>query len=81
MGATTTIKIGYETKSSLDHFRQYKNESYDEILRKMVYIVKNLKTQPKLSQKTVEEIEAARERIKQGRFYTEDEMAKVLGIE
>ncbi|MBU2496575.1 MAG: hypothetical protein KJ767_00760 [Nanoarchaeota archaeon] len=32
------------------------------------------KKKPRLSKKTIKEIEAARKRIKQGRFYTEEEM-------
>ena len=30
----TTIRINPETKTKLDEFRQYKNESYDELVRK-----------------------------------------------
>ena len=34
------------------------------------------KENPKLSSKTVKEIEAARERMKRGEFYTEKQMAE-----
>ena len=36
----TTIKIHKDTKAEIDQFREYKNESYDEVLRKLLYIVK-----------------------------------------
>ncbi len=39
----TTIKIHKETKAEIDKYREYKNESYDELLRKIVYIVKSKK--------------------------------------
>ena len=60
---TTTIKIQGDTKLELDKFREYKNETYDEVIKKMVYIAKNVKEQPKLSRETVIAIEQARERI------------------
>ena len=78
--AATTIKLEEETKFGLDTFREYKNESYDEIVRKLLYVAKTTKTDPQLSRKTVEEIEAARKRIKEGKFYTEVEMKKLLGL-
>jgi hypothetical protein len=35
----TTIKLHKNTKSELDKFRKYRNESYDEVIHK--YIAKN----------------------------------------
>ncbi|MGM5487746.1 MAG: DUF7557 family protein [Nanobdellota archaeon] len=78
--SATTIKIHGETKSELDKFREYRNESYDELIHKLVHIAKNVKTQPELSKETVEAIEAARERIKKGKFLSENEAAKRLGF-
>lgn len=76
----TTIKLDQGTKVELDRFREYKNESYDEVIRKIVYIIKTCEKQPKLSQKTIQEIKEARERVKKGEFYTEEEAKKILGI-
>ena len=76
----TTIRINPHTKEELDQFRQYKNESYDELVRKMIYLVKLSEKQPKLSQKTILEIKEARERVKKGEFYTEAEAKKILGL-
>ena len=76
----TTIKIHQNTKSQLDRFREYKNESYDELIKKMVYIVEIGKRNPELSAETVSAIEKARERIKKGRFLTEAEAKKRLGL-
>ena len=76
----TTIKLNPSTKSELDKFRQYGNESYDELVRKLVRIVLMCKKQPKLSQKTIKEIEKARQEIKRGEFYTEEEAKKILGM-
>ena len=78
--SATTIKIHKDTKMQIDKFREYKNESYDEVLKKLIYIAKKAKSEPELSQKTVESIEKARERIKKGNFVTEEEAKKRLGF-
>jgi len=76
----TTIRLNPRTKSELDTFRQYKNESYDELVRKLIHLTKMCEKQPKLSQKTIQEIKEARENIKKGEFYTEEEARKILGL-
>jgi len=77
---TTTIKIYNNTKTELDRFREYKNESYDEVIKKIVFIIKNYRKKPELSQETMEAIEKARERIKEGKFITESEARKRLAL-
>lgn len=76
----TTIRLAKETKAELDGFRQYKSESYDELIRKMIYVVKTCEKEPKLSQKVLLDIRQARERVKKGDFYTEEEAKKILGV-
>lgn len=76
----TTIKIRDDTKFELDTFREYKNESYDEVLKKVIFIAKNVKKDPELSKETIEAIEKARERIRKGKFVTEAEAKKRLGF-
>jgi len=76
----TTIRLNERTKSELDTFKQYKSESYDELVRKLIYLAKMCEEKPKLSQKTILEIKEARERIKKGEFYTEAESKKILGL-
>ena len=80
MESETTIRINPKTKAELDTFRQYKSESYDELVRKLVYLVKMTEKEPKLSQKTIREIKEARERIKKGEFYTQEEIEKRFGL-
>ena len=76
----TTIKVYEDTKSQLDQFREYKNESYDEVLKKVIFIAKNMEKNPKLSEETIRAIEKARTRIKKGKFLTETEARKRLGL-
>jgi predicted transcriptional regulator len=80
MNSTTTIKIYPEIKSELDHFREHKNESYSDVIKKILYIVKNTKENPKLSIETINAIENARKRIKNGNFVNEEEAKKRLGF-
>lgn len=77
---TTTIKIYGSTKQQLDQFRECKNESYDEVIKKIIYIINKVKTSPELSKEAVIAIERARKRIKSGNFVTEEEARKRLGF-
>ncbi|MCH7850831.1 MAG: hypothetical protein IH845_04275 [Nanoarchaeota archaeon] len=76
----TTIRLDSNTKSELDKFKQYKSESYNELVRKLIYIAKMIEKDPKLSQETITEIKNARKRIKEGDYYSEEEAKKILGI-
>ncbi len=76
----TSIKIHEDTKNILDTFREYKNESYDEVIKKIMFIVKKVKTDPELSIEALESIAKARERIKKGHFLTSEEAKKRLGL-
>jgi len=77
---STTIKVYKNTKTQLDKFREYKNESYDEVIRKVVYIAESCVKEPELSKEAIESIERARKRIKEGKFLTETEARKRLGL-
>ncbi len=77
---TTTIKLREDTKHELDQFREYRNESYDEVIKKMIYIVKTVRTDPQLSREAAIAIEEARKRIKEGNFVSEEEAKKRLGF-
>jgi len=76
----TTLKIHMDTKMQLDSFREYKNESYDEVIKKIVHIAKICKKEPELGKDAIEAIEKARERIRAGKFLTEAEARKRLGL-
>ena len=76
----TTIKIYEDTKLQLDRFRECKNESYDEVIKKVIFIAKHCEDEPELSQETIRAIEKARERIRKGKFLTEEDAKKRLGL-
>ena len=76
----TTVKIQTETKKRLDTFREYRNETYDELIAKLIFIAEESQKDPELSRETIEAIEKARARMKRGRFVTETEAARRLGF-
>lgn len=77
---STTIKIKPTTKNNLDLFREYKNESYDEVISKLVYIVNNIEKKPELGKDIIKQIESARNRIKSGKFVSHEDAKKRLGL-
>lgn len=76
----TTIKLSQATKQRLEQFREYKNESYDELVQKLSFIAEKLPKEPELSAETLEAIRKAKERINKGIYVTEDEAWKRLAI-
>ena len=74
----TTIKIHKNTKRQLDQLREYPNESYDEVIRKMGYIIRIAKNEPKLSQETIQAIEQSRREMAEGKYYTLEEVEEDL---
>ncbi len=80
MEEISTIRLHRQTKTHLDRYREYRNESYDEVVMKLVDIAENAKKEPELSREAVQRIEAARKRIKAGNFISEDDARKRLGL-
>jgi len=68
--AKCTIKIHLKTKRVLDSFRECLDESYDEVISRLINVAKN-RSAPKLSKKAVKSIECARGRVKAGNFIDE----------
>lgn len=77
----TTIKVKHNTKIELNRFKQYKNESYDELVRKLLYLVKTFEKDPKLGQQVILDIKDSRDKFKNEMFYSEEEYKKILGLD
>ncbi len=71
MDSVTTIKLYRKTKISLERFKEYEKESYDEVLRKLLYLIKILKENPELGRKVLEEIEATKKRLERRKHQEE----------
>ena len=76
----TTIKIHADTKDQLNKFREHNRESYDEVIKKIVFIVTSMKDDPEMSKQTIHAIEKSRERIRKGKFLSEEAAKKRLGL-
>jgi len=58
----TTIKITLKTKERIDRLREHRRESYDEILRKVLWILNTARIDPEKSRETLEKIDEIRKR-------------------
>jgi hypothetical protein len=69
----TTIKLKKETKERIDKLRESKSESYDDILRKIFYVLNNTRDNPEKGKRILEQIETRRAlRIRQEREQKEE---------
>jgi len=70
----TTIQISDSIKQTLEGMKMFNRESYNEVIERM--IEDNLE----LNEKTKKEIGEARKRIKSGKFITQEQIEKNLGL-
>jgi len=78
MTNTTTIQISGNTKSKLDHIKDYPRESYEEVINKLLEIV--AEENMELSEETVKEIEEARKEFRAGRMVSFEEVKRKAGL-
>ncbi|MDD5650118.1 MAG: hypothetical protein PHF86_06850 [Candidatus Nanoarchaeia archaeon] len=71
---TTTIQISTNVKSILDKMRVFDRETYNDVIERMIEDERELNT------KTKQEIQEARKRISSGKFLTQEQVEKKLGL-
>ncbi|MBT6689812.1 hypothetical protein HN903_00615 [archaeon] len=59
----TTIKLLEETKFRIEKLREHKRESYDDILRKILYILNTARDSPEKAKRILEKISELRNRM------------------
>lgn len=62
-GKITTIKLLEETKNRIEKLREHKRESYDDILRKILYVLNAARDSPEKAKRVLERIEDLRARM------------------
>lgn len=62
-GKITTIKLLDETKLRIEKLREQKGESYDDILRKILYILNIARDDPEKARRILEKISDLRTRM------------------
>ena len=59
----TTIKLLEETKFRVEKLREHKRESYDDILRKILYVLNIARYDPDKAKRILEKISSLRQRM------------------
>jgi hypothetical protein len=59
----TTIKLDEETKQRLEKLREHKRETYDEIIRKILFILNKVRVEPEKALGILEIIDEKRKRM------------------
>jgi len=65
----TTIKVWEKTKLRLNRLKEFDLESYEQVLRKMLYILNMCRKNPEKAKRFLEKIDAS---IRRERDYEED---------
>ena len=58
--AVTTIKLQRETKQRLDKLKEHSRESYDEVIKKMLYVLNIVRDEPNKAKGILEFIDEKR---------------------
>jgi|TARA_B100001971_G_C18241020_1_gene570922 hypothetical protein len=66
------MKVQQETKIRLNKLKEYDLESYEQILRKMLYILNMCRKRPELAKKKLEQIDISIRRAKEYERNKED---------
>lgn len=80
MSGYTTVLLHKETKMRLEQMKEYGRESYDEVINKLITLVKLMKEEGELNEQTIEDIKESREQVKSGKGISTKELMKKLGI-
>jgi len=59
----TTIKLLEETKLRIEKLREHKRESYEEILKKILYVLNVARDEPEKARRILERISELRNRM------------------
>ncbi|HLC56783.1 MAG TPA: hypothetical protein VJJ23_06100 [Candidatus Nanoarchaeia archaeon] len=71
---STTIQISDNVKLILDRMKMIDRETYNDVIERMI------EDDLELNEKTKNEIEEARKRVKSGKFISHEEAKKRLGL-
>ena len=72
----TTIKLLEETKLRIEKLRENKGESYDDILKKILYILNTARDSPDKAKRILERISELRNRMLEEEKQQEEDLKK-----
>ena len=70
----TTIQVSDKIKHTLDKMKLFDRETYNEIIERMI------EDEMEVNEQTKKDIEEARKRIKEGKFFTQKQVEEELGL-
>jgi len=68
----TTLKLEKETKDRLEKLREHKRETYDDIIRKIMYVLNTVRDEPLKAKAVLEFIDEKRKRMFETSFKREE---------
>ncbi|MBU3923454.1 MAG: hypothetical protein KJ592_00900 [Nanoarchaeota archaeon] len=77
----TTIKLLEETKLRIEKLREHKRESYDDILRKILYILNTARESPEKAKRILEKIGEIRNRMLEEERQQKEDLEKENQLE
>lgn len=78
MAATTTVCLEPRVKEMLNGLKTHREESYNSVIERIANMAYDIEP---LTNSEIEGIEESLRDIKAGRYYSEDEAKKMLGID
>ena len=76
----TTLKLEKETKERLEKLREHKRETYDDIIRKIMYVLNTVRDEPVKAKAVLEFIDEKRKRMFETEFSKEERASKGIPI-
>lgn len=77
----STILVPKKLKGELDELKDYKRESYAQVIERIIGHVKECdESKLELSDETLKAIKEGKEDLVKGRVYTSKQLAKELGV-
>ena len=80
-GKVTTIKLLEETKLRVEKLREHKRESYDDILRKILYVLNAAREDPDKAKRILERISDLRQRMLEEEKQQKEDLKKEKQLE
>ena len=72
--ATTTIQLSTELKRSLERMKIHPRETFNDVLERLMEDLREL------DRKTLSEVESARAEIRAGKYLTQEQVRRALGL-
>jgi len=72
--ATTTIQLSTDLKRSLERMKIHPRETFNDVLERVLEDLREL------DQQSLAEVESARVEIRAGKFLTQDQVRRALGL-